>query len=314
MEVLTIILTIAGLCLFETISSIDNAVINAEVLATMSHKGRKWFLLWGLLFAVFIVRGLLPWLIVWLSNTRLGPIGALTATFSGDPLIKETIESSTPILLSGGGTFLVFLFFHWLYLEPKNYGIRGEKFFYTQGIWFYAVVSILLTLIVWMAIHINPMMAFGAVIGSTAFFITHGFKQNAEQAETQLKSGHLSDLAKIMYLEVIDATFSIDGILGAFAFTLSVPIILIGNGLGAIVVRQITVGNITRIKDYIYLKNGAMYSILFLGVFMLLDSFGITIPQWASPITTFIIVGYFFYRSRVYRKKTLLEKIENLVK
>jgi len=56
------------------------------------------------------------------------------------------------------------------------------------------------------------------------FFITHGFKQNAEQREKDLTKGNLSDISKILYLEVIDATFSIDGVLGAFAFTLSVPL------------------------------------------------------------------------------------------
>lgn len=140
-------------------------------------------------------------------------------------------------------------------------------------------------------------MAFGAVVGSTAFFITHGFKENAEKNEKNLMRAHLSDVSKILYLEVIDATFSIDGVLGAFAFTLSVPLILLGNGLGAIVVRQITVGNIERIKHYLYLKNGAMYSILFLGVIMLLDSFGFEIPSWVSPAVTFGVIGYFFLKS-----------------
>lgn len=143
------------------------------------------------------------------------------------------------------------------------------------------------------------MMAFGAVVGSTAFFITHGFKQNAEQQEKQLMQGGLSDISKILYLEVIDTTFSIDGVLGAFAFTLSVPLILLGNGLGAYVVRQVTVGNIARIKKYLYIKNGAMYSILVLGVIMLLDSFGMHIPNWLSPVVTFLVIGYFFYKSRV---------------
>lgn len=142
------------------------------------------------------------------------------------------------------------------------------------------------------------MMAFGAVIGSTAFFITHGFKQNAEQSEKNLMRQSLSDISKILYLEIIDTTFSIDGVLGAFAFTLAVPLILIGNGLGAYVVRQFTVGNIERIKKYIYIKNGAMYSILFLGIIMLLDSFGFEIPSWFSPAATFLVVGYFFYKSR----------------
>ena len=258
MEIFSIILIVLGLCLFETISSIDNAVINAEVLRTMSKRAQKWFLLWGILFAVFLVRGLLPWLIIWVSTPSLGFLGSLTATFSSDPLVIEAIELSAPILLMGGGIFLVFLFFHWLFLEEKNYGLHHEHFFMKQGVWFYAVISLILTLIVWYAMKTNPLMAFGAVVGSTAFFITHGFKQNAEKAEHEMMHGksNMSDISKILYLEVIDMTFSIDGVLGAFAFTLSIPLILLGNGLGAIVVRQLTVGNIERIKKYKYLKNG----------------------------------------------------------
>lgn len=299
MDFISIFLIVAGLCLFETINSIDNAIINAEVLATMQPKARRWFLVWGMFIAVFLVRGILPWVIVWAVLPSLGPIGALTATFSSDPHVIEAIEQSAPILLIGGGTFLIFLFFHWLFLEPKHYGLRGERFFMRQGVWFYAVVSILLTLIVWFALQQNPLMAFGAVVGSTAFFITHGFKENAAQAEKELMREGLSDVSKILYLEVIDATFSIDGVLGAFAFTLSVPLILLGNGLGAFVVRELTIGNIERIKKYVYLKNGAMYSILFLGMIMLLDSFGVHIPSWVSPIITFSIVGFFFLKSRM---------------
>ena len=302
MNILSIFIIVAGLCLFETISSIDNAIINAEVLQTMSAKAKKWFLFWGLIFAVVMVRGLLPWLIVWFATPGLGPISAFTATFSGDAHVLEAVEKSAPILLAGGGTFLVFLFFHWLFLEDKHFGLPHEKFFFKNGIWFYSVVSIILTVLVWSFMKINPMIAFGAVIGSTAFFITHGFKQNAEKAEASLMQTGMSDLSKILFLEVIDATFSIDGVLGAFAFTLSVPLILIGNGLGAVVVRQFTVGNIDRIKKYVFLKNGAMYSILFLGSVMLLDSFGYNVPNWFSPAITFLIVGYFFYKSKAFQK------------
>lgn len=294
---LYIVLTIVGLCLFETISSIDNAIINAEVLSTMKERARRWFLLWGLFFAVFIIRGLLPWFIVWFATPKLGFLGSFTATFSSDPSVLSAVESSAPILLSGGGTFLIFLFFHWLFLEDKRFGLVGEKFFYSNGVWFYAVVSIILCILVWLSLKINPTMAFGTVVGSTAFFITHGFKQNAEQSEQKLMSSGISDLSKILYLEVIDATFSIDGVLGAFAFTLSVPLILIGNGLGAVVIRQLTLGNIEKIKKYVFLKNGAMYSILFLGIVMLLDSFGAHIPNWVSPILTFVVVGFFLFKS-----------------
>ncbi len=298
MQLQLLILTILGLSLFEIITSIDNAIINAEVLSTMGQRARRWFLIWGILLAVFVVRGLLPLLIVWGTNPALGFFGSLTATFSSDPRVIEAIHASSPILLLGGGTFLIFLFFHWLFLEPKNYGLYGERFFHRQGAWFFAIVSLILSVVVWFALKENPLMAFGAVLGSSSFFIIHGFRQFAEDQEKSMISGNVSDISKIAYLEILDATFSIDGVIGAFAFTFSVPLILLGNGLGASVLRKLTVSNIDRIKKYAYLKNGAMYSILFLGVIMLLDSFGYHIPPWLSPLMTFGTVGYFFFKSK----------------
>jgi hypothetical protein len=108
---------------------------------------------------------------------------------------------------------------------------------------------------------------------------------------------------------VLDSSFSIDGVIGAFAFTFAIPLILVGNGLGAIVLRQLTISNMERIKKYKYLKNGAMYSILFLGTIMILDSFGFHIPHWVSPVITFGTVGYFFHKSRI-DFKTIEESLE----
>lgn len=310
MEIFYILLIIIGLSLFEIITSIDNAVINAEVLSTMSQKARKWFLLWGFLFAVIIVRGILPLLLVWFANPSLGLIGAFTATLTGGEEVAAAIEESSKPLLIGGGVFLMFLFFDWLFLEPKNYGLKGERFFHKQGAWFFAVVSIILTIIVWHALKLGEIMAFGAVVGSTAFFIVHGFREFAKEQEKKLVSGNMSDVSKIAYLEVLDSTFSIDGVIGAFAFTFSVPLILLGNGLGAFVLRKLTISNIDRIKRYAYLKNGAMYSVLVLGAVMILDAFGFHIPPWFSPIATFTIVGYFFYKSKMNLKtiESVLEK------
>lgn len=303
MDIFSLVFIVAGLVLFEIINSIDNAIINADVLSTMSKRGRRWFLLWGILFAVFIVRGVLPWLVIWATVPSLGPLGALTATFNSDSAALAALDESAPILLMGGGIFLVFLFFHWLFMEPKNYGLRGERFFHSLGVWFYTVASILLAVIVWFALKEDPLIAFGAVVGSTAFFITHGFKQNAEESEKRLIKEGMSDTAKIFYLEVIDATFSIDGVLGAFAFTLSIPLILLGNGIGALVVRKLTISGIGHIKRYVFLKNGAMYSILFLGTIMVLDGFGAHIPSYLSPVVTFGVVGFFFLKSLAHNKR-----------
>jgi hypothetical protein len=305
MQISTIIITVLGLCLFEIISSIDNAVINAEILGTMSKKSQKWFLLWGFIFAVFVIRGLLPWAIIWATMPALGPIGSFTAAFSNNPSVHTAIEQASPILLLGGGIFLIFLFFHWLFIETKEFGLRHERFFQRNGVWFFAVISLILAAVVWFSLKINPMLAFSAVIGSTAFFITNGFKENAEKGEKKLmsKENKMGDLSKIIYLEIIDATFSIDGVLGAFAFTLSVPLIIIGNGLGAFVLRKLTLGNIDRIKKYVFLKNGAMYSIFFLGIIMFCDTFGLEIPAYVSPLVTFVIIGFFIIKSINRNKK-----------
>ena len=299
-------LIIAGLTLFEVINSIDNAIINSEVLSTMSARAKRWFLLWGILIAVFAVRGLLPILILWSSSPQLGFVDVIVATLSSNPEIIQAVEESAPVLLIGGGVFLIFLFCHWIFLEPKHYGLRGEATIERHGVWFYAAVSIILTAIVWFSIQTRPAMAFGAVVGSTGFFITHGFKENAAQMERRMLSGttSMSDVSKLLYLEVIDTTFSIDGVLGAFAFTFSVPLILIGNGIGAIVVRELTVKNIENVKKYKYMKNGAMYSICVLGLIMVLDSFNVHIPSWVSPLVTFLIIGFFFYKSRKAIKDT----------
>lgn len=311
MDFFSILLIVAGLTLFEIVSSIDNAVINAEVLSTMGQRARRWFLTWGIFFAVVMVRGMLPLLIIWAANPSLGIIGSLTATFSNDPHIAETIEQSAPILLVGGGVFLLFLFFHWIFLEDKRYGLVGERFIHRQGVWFFAVVSVLLSVIVWYALQQNPLMAFGAVVGSTVFFITHGFKQNAELQEKNLLTSTKSDLSKLFYLEAIDTSFSIDGVLGAFAFTFSIPLIFLGNGIGVVVLRELTIHNIERIKRYIYLKNGAMYAIGGLGTVMILDSFGAHIPHWVSPSITFVSVGYFFLKSRRALRTGEVDKLLN---
>ena len=303
-------LIVLGLCVFEVVSSLDNAVVNADVLATMGQRWRRWFLTYGLFLAVFVVRGLLPWAIVWATIPGLGPWDAMTASFSKDPQIRESVERSAPFLLIAGGIFMIFLFLHWLFLEPKHFGLPGEEFFTRQGVWFFAVVSILLTAITWFTVRRDPMMAFAAAIGSSIFFITYGFKEYAARAERDLmaRKSNLSDVSKVLYLEALDTSFSIDGVLGAFAFTMSVPLILLGNGIGAMVVRELSVRGVERIKRYAYLKNGAMYSILFLGVFMVLESFHVPIPKAAVPLVTVTIVGLFFAKSVAHNRRNEANK------
>jgi hypothetical protein len=288
-----LILTILGLCIFEIITSVDNAVINAHVLKTMSVKYRKIFLFWGIIIAVFVVRGVLPFLIVWLANPALSFTEVFTFALSNNPDLLVYVERSKPLLLISGGLYLILLFLSWLFLEDKNWAFYMEEMIQRQSVWFYAFASIVVTLTIYLSIKVNPMMALAASLGATAFFITDGFKKNAEEKEKQLLESNLGAWSKILYLEVLDATFSIDGVIGAFAFTISVPLILIGNGIGAFVVRELTIKGIDKISQYMYLKNGAMYSIGVLGAIMSFESFGVHIPYWIAPVSTFILLGIF---------------------
>ncbi|MFA6514238.1 MAG: DUF475 domain-containing protein [Patescibacteria group bacterium] len=299
----SVLVVIIGLCLFEIISSVDNAVVNAHVLKTMPDKYRKIFLFWGLLFAVFVVRGILPFIIVWIANPDLGIWQVITATFSNSPEIKEYLEKSKPLLLIGGGIYLFFVFLAWMFLEEKKYAFLVEGFIHRQGVWFYALASIITTLVVYYSLQQNSIMALAATIGVSAFFITDGFKKNAEEKEKQLLDPSMSAWSKILYLEVLDTSFSIDGVIGAFAFTMSIPLIIIGNGLGAFVVREMTIRGIDFITKFEYLKNGAMYAIGVLGAVMILESFGQEFPFWFSPLIMVVCLGLFLFLSVRYNKK-----------
>ncbi|MFA5163351.1 MAG: DUF475 domain-containing protein [Patescibacteria group bacterium] len=294
MEIFVIIL---GLMVFEVISSIDNAIVNAHILKTMPPKFRRWFLIWGLLFAVFIVRGVLPFLIVWIANPALSPGDIFRVAFAGGEAVEKSLAASKPLLLLGGGVYLFFVFLAWLFLEEKKYAFFVEGFIHRQGVWFYAFSSIFSTFIIYLSLQVNPMLALASTIGISTFFITDGFKRNAEEKEKQLLSPHISAWSKILYLEVLDASFSIDGVIGAFAFTMSVPLIIIGNGLGAFVVREFTIRGLNLIAKFSYLKNGAMYSIGMLGILMILESFGKEYPFWVAPLNTVVLLGIFLFLS-----------------
>ncbi len=133
----------------------------------------------------------------------------------------------------------------------------------------------------------------------------YGFREQAAKAEEVLqeKESNLSDFSKLMYLEVLDASFSFDGVVGAFAFTTNVPLIFLGNGIGALVVRQLTIVGIEKVTSYKWLKNGAMTAIGVLGAFIILKSFGIHIPEYLPTFTTVGLVGLTFWKSHNFLKK-----------
>ncbi|MEI7741367.1 MAG: DUF475 domain-containing protein [bacterium] len=301
---ITTIITILGLMVLEVVQSVDNAIVNAHILQTMSEKARRWFLVWGIFFAVFVVRGILPFLIVWLVSPGITFSGVLSATLGNNDIAKLAMEESAYILLTGGGMFLLLLYLHWLFLEKKDPYFVAEKWVKEQhGVWFFALAAVLLVGVMWI-LRDHPFGMIAAATGNAVFFILHGFKEIAEREETKI-AGASSDIAKLAFLEVLDLSFSIDGVLGAFAFTTNVMLILIGNGLGAFVVRELTIRGIDKISKYKWLKNGAMTSIGALGLIMILDALGVNIPSWLPTVITIGTVGVTFYASHKHLRNKL---------
>jgi len=293
------IVIVLGLIVFEVVNSIDNAIVNASVLKTMSKLWRKRFLFVGIITSVFLVRFILPLIIVWISVPGISGQDLFLAFLGRSEVAKTAIEMQTPIILTFGGVFLLFLYLHWLFLEKKDPLYIERYLKQKHGVWFFAFAAIILVIIMYIA-RANPLMMLAAAIGSATFFIIYGLKQTAEESERSLVegAGHMSDLSKFVYLEVLDMTFSFDGVIGAFAFTINLILILIGIGIGAMVVRELTIKGIDTIAKYRYLKNGAMTSIGFLGLFMLLEAFHVPLPSVLPILITFALIGVSFYISR----------------
>jgi hypothetical protein len=192
------------------------------------------------------------------------------------------------------------LYLHWLFLEKKHSFFWLDKIVKENyGIWFFACAAVMLVGLLYAASY-NPILMLSAAIGNAAFFILYGFREQAEKQSDRLmkESGSMSDLSKLLYLEVLDMSFSFDGVLGAFAFTTAVPLILIGNGIGALIVRELTIKSVDKVAAYRYLKNGAMTSIGFLGLMIVYESFGHELPEFLPTAITLMIVGWAFWKSK----------------
>lgn len=294
---LEILLIVLGLVLFEVVNSVDNAIINAHILKTMGEKWRKRFLLIGIVTSVFLVRLVVPLIMVWIVVPHISFAELMSAFAGGSTIAAEAIEQQKSLILVFGGMFLSLLYFHWLFMEKKNPLFVHEKFLKEHhAVWFFAFAAIILVILLYFA-RSNPNMMLAAAIGSATFFILYGFKETAEREEEKMMKSNLSDVSKFMYLEVLDATFSFDGVVGAFAFTTNLLYIFLGLGIGALVLRQLTIIGIDRITKYKWLKNGAMTAIGFLGIFMVLESFGAELPVYVPTLITSAAIGYAFYKS-----------------
>lgn len=280
----------AVLCILEVTFSFDNAVINSRILSRMSKLWQTIFLTVGIFIAVFLVRFALPIIIVQLA-TGVSFMDVIDMAFNQPERYGEELHKAGPVIEAFGGAFLLMLgisyfldhekIVHWL--KPLERPLaRAGKIRFIKLI-FMSIVAALLYLTVDQDLKSTVLVS--SVLGIVLQFGLHSLSVLFEKKfNSTNNAGHLvgwAAFASFMYLEVLDASFSFDGVIGAFAITSSVLLIVAGLGVGAFWVRSLTVylmraGTLTK---YRYLEHGAHWAILALGVVMLAKLYHIELPE-----------------------------------
>ena len=283
----------AVLALLEITFSFDNAVINSKILARMSPLWQKLFLTVGIFIAVFVVRFALPILIVQLA-TGLGFKEVVDLALNNPTLYAEELHKAGPVIDAFGGTFLLMIgisYFldrdkvvHWL--EPIERPLaRAGKIRFIKLI-IMSIVAILLYLTVDSELKQTVLIA--SVLGIILQFglqsLSVFFDKSIKKSNGVKHQVGWAAFASFMYLEVLDASFSFDGVIGAFAITTSVVLIVAGLGVGALWVRSMTVYLMRAgtLAKYRYLEHGAHWAILALGLVMLAKLYHVNLPEWMT--------------------------------
>lgn len=307
---LLLVIILAGI---EVTFSFDNAVVNAKILERMSPFWQKMFLTVGILIAVFGVRVFLPIFIV--AATAGLSFGQVTDLALNHPTeYGERLEVAHPIITSFGGIFLLMIFLDFMFEERKIKWLRRvEDVFIRVGKFQRISVIIgLLTIITatYELAHTEDqfkVMSAG-VIGLVVYLAINAldsmFSYDKMEAKNKKSKGAVGAVAKagfasFLYLELIDASFSLDGVIGAFAITNSVLLIAVGLGIGAIYVRSITVHMLHHgmLGKYIYMEHGAHYAIGILATLML-ASLKYDIPEAVSGLAGVAVIVASLVHSR----------------
>jgi hypothetical protein len=291
------------LMLLEISLSFDNAIVNARVLDRMTPGQQKFFLTWGLVIPVFGVRFLGPLVMVALAG-QVGLGEALDAALHHPEHYRELLEIAEPRILAFGGMFLLMVFLHYFVDDAKTlHGWKGlEKRLSAAGrIEALEVAMALIVLLVLVGVAPAEMRGdlmvcgvLGVVLQLLATSIADAFGDEA-QAGARVAAG--GGLASFLYLELLDASFSLDGTIGAFAITQNIILIMLGLGLGALFIRSLTLmlARERALDELIYLEHGAHYAIGALGLLMLagipLTAHHLHIPEWLSGFVGIVLLA-----------------------
>jgi len=260
----------AILAILEISLSFDNAVVNAKILKSMDKVWQKRFLTWGIIIAVFGMRFIFPILIVSIA-ANIGIIETINLALFSPQKYHEVLVNVEKLIYAFGGAFLWMVFSDFLFDEKEIRWIKpiektAEKFGKVNNI--SLIIATIIGLVI-ISYSKDYKIAIAYFLGILSYSILKGL--NSALSTEGIKAG----LMGFLYLEVLDASFSFDGVIGAFAITPNILIIMLGLGIGAMFVRSLTLWMVDRgvLDEYKYLEHGAHYAIGILAVIMLLKIF-----------------------------------------
>ncbi|MFI1616069.1 DUF475 domain-containing protein [Streptomyces lydicus] len=332
-------LAIVGiLSILEISLSFDNAVINAGILRKMNAFWQKIFLTVGILIAVFGMRLVFPVVIVAIT-AKLGPIEAVKLAINDKAHYQELVTSAHPAIAAFGGMFLLMIFLDFIF-EERDYKWLSwiEKPMAKMGKLDMLSVIIALVVLLVSAMTLATDVAHGGgdktatvllagVAGLITYLVVGGISgyfegklEEDDEDDAESEAGAAAPVANgagsavglagkaaffmFLYLEVIDASFSFDGVIGAFAITNDIFMMALGLGIGAMYIRSLTVFLVRKgtLDDYVYLEHGAHYAIGALAVILL-----ITIRYEVSEVVTgligIVLIGLSFASSVVRNRR-----------
>ncbi len=282
--------TVAILSLLEVTFSADNAVVNSKALVNLSPFWQRLFLTVGIVLAVFVVRFVLPILIV-VIGSGLGFMEVANLALNNPAEYATHLHSAEPIISAFGGTFLLLIalsFFidyeketHWLHWIERHLGKLGRFDNFTTFAMLAASVILYFTVGTEHQTTVFLASICAMALHSCLNLLDTMLNKNNGSKRGGLKVGAAA-FAAFVYLQILDASFSLDGVVGAFAITNNVVLIMAGLGVGAVWVRSMTIHMVKAktLSAYIFLEHGAHWAIGFLGAVMLLRLYGLELPEW----------------------------------
>jgi hypothetical protein len=301
--VLEALLIVALLGVLETSLSFDNAVVNATVMRDMTPIWRRRFLTWGMAVAVFGMRFVFPVIVVSIV-AQIGPVETVRLAALHPDEYARLLASAHVSLGAFGGAFLALVSLKYFFDTDKEvHWIAGiERQLVRLGKLGAVEIGIVLAAIYGFSrfVHAGEAEVFlvAGIFGVLTFIAVDAVGELMKPEEGKSLDLHRAGMAGFLYLNVLDASFSFDGVIGAFALTNDLFVIALGLGVGAMFVRSLTILLVDRgtLESYAYLEHGAFYAVGALGLFMMLGTI-VEVPQMVTALVGALLIGLAFWSS-----------------